>query len=99
MEAQLAQTKAQADAAERRSKLVALAAKAGTPVELLDYLDASKFDLDDEKAALEVLGQLARSKAAPAGSASNPARGNGAMSDADKKVTAEAYLKAAMARQ
>lgn len=86
MESQLAQSKAQAEAADRQRKLIALAAKAGTPVELLDYLDASKFDLDDEKATLEVLGQLARPKAAAAGSASNPARGNAAMSDADKKA-------------
>lgn len=86
MESQLAQSKAQAEAADRQRKLIALAAKAGTPVELLDYLDASKFDLDDEKGTLEVLGQLARQKATAAGSASNPARGNAAISDADKKA-------------
>lgn len=87
MEAQVAQSKAAAEAADRQRRLIALAAKAGTPPELLDYLDASKFDLDDEKAALEVLGQLARSKGANAGGASNPARGGNAAPSDDELRT------------
>jgi chromosome segregation ATPase len=83
MEAELTSARAQAETAEKQRRLMALAAKASVPAELLTYLDASKFDLDDEKTTLEVLGQLARPKA-NAGNPSNPARGN--LTDADRKA-------------
>lgn len=69
--------KAKADAALARKEAAAtrLATKAGVDPDLVQYLDLSKLDLEDEKGTLEILGKLAAARN-PAG-ASNPAR-NGA---------------------
>ena len=68
-----AQTQAQRAAAER--KLTVLATKAGVPADMLQYLDVSKFDLDNEEEALKALSALVPTRQATTGSASNPARG------------------------
>lgn len=73
--AQLAEKDAAAQRAQRETQLTRLATKAGVDLDLVPYLDLSKLDLDDEKAALEVLGKLAAARQT-ASSASNPSRGN-----------------------
>lgn len=81
-QAEAAQAVAKRAEAERR--LALLAVKAGVAPEALPYLDATKFDLDDESAALEALAVLATSKTTPNVGATNPARGtNGKENPAD----------------
>lgn len=72
LETQLAQAAAKAEAAEKAAAFVRLAAKAGVDPDVAALLDVSKFDLSDEKKALEALGKLASkstgSQARPGGS-------------------------------
>lgn len=75
LERQANQYQAQAAQAEKVAKLTALGARAGVPADMLQFLDASKFDLDDEERALEALSALAPKGTANAGKPSNPARG------------------------
>jgi hypothetical protein len=50
---------------------------------VVQYLDLSKLDLDDEKAALDVLGKLAAARQT-ANSASNPGRSGAQGESADE---------------
>lgn len=61
--------RAEADA-QRLVKLTKLATKAGVDLDLVDYLDTSKLNLDDEKGAVSILSKLA-TKPVP-GARSNP---------------------------
>lgn len=84
LEAELASSKAAAELAVKQRRLTVLATKAGVPAEVVDYLDASKFNLDDEEATTKALAALAASRPASGGGPSNPARpGNGQPSDAE----------------
>ena len=76
-EAKAAQAKA--DALARANKLLSLAAKANVDASILDYLDVSKFDLDDEEKTLEALKRFGKATqtTATGGKPSNPARGEG----------------------
>jgi hypothetical protein len=71
---------AAAQQAQREAQVTRLATRAGVDLDLVAYLDLSKLDLTDEKAALEVLGKLA-TKSATASSASNPGRTGAAGAD------------------
>lgn len=74
LEAQLATTKTEADRARRTNSLITLAVKAGIPADVVQYLDVTKFDLEDEEGTLKALASLAPSKQIPAVGAGNPAR-------------------------
>ena len=78
---------AQATAAHERSerKLTVLATKAGVSADMLQYLDVSKFDLEDEEATITALSALAPAKGANSGGSSNPARNNTGMGDDELK--------------
>lgn len=75
LEGQASAAQAQAARAAQETKLVTLASQAGVPANMLQFLDASKFNLDDEESALEALSALAPKNSANAGKPSNPARG------------------------
>jgi chromosome segregation ATPase len=76
LQTQVVAAQAAAQRADAERKLALLATKAGVPPAALPYLDATKFDLDDEAAALEALAVLAASNktTAPHVGATNPAR-------------------------
>lgn len=76
LQGQVVAAQAAAQRADAERKLALLATKAGVPPAALPYLDATKFDLDDEAAALEALAVLAASNktTAPHVGATNPAR-------------------------
>jgi len=74
MQTQLAQAQANATRADNERKLTVLATKAGVPADMLNYLDVTKFDLDDADATLEALSALVPAKTANSGAAANPAR-------------------------
>lgn len=84
-QAQLAEAQAAVNRANAERRLAIAASKAGVPADALQYLDATKFDLDDEAATLEALAALAAPKThTPTVGATNPARGtNGQLSPAD----------------
>ncbi len=74
---------AAAERATRELQVTRLATKAGVDPDLVPFLDLSKLDLADEKAALEVLGKLAAARSTANG-ASNPGRNGGSgQSDAE----------------
>lgn len=87
-EAKALEAEAKAERLVREKQLLKLATKANVDLDLLDYLDLDKLDLDDEKAALAVLGKLAAAR--PGGGASNPGRGGNA-SLSDDELRAELY--------
>lgn len=60
LEAELAQKSAAAEAAAKQTQLLRLATKAGVDPDVAALLDLSKVNLDDEKAALDVLSKLAK---------------------------------------
>lgn len=74
LEAQLAQSKAAAELAVKRNRLTVLATKAGVSADVVEYLDAGKFDLNDEETTLKALKALASSAGSTGGSPSNPGR-------------------------
>lgn len=59
LEAELAQKAAAADAATKQAQLLRLASKAGVDPDVAALLDLGKLNLDDEKAALDVLAKFA----------------------------------------
>lgn len=71
--------------AQRQAKLSTLASKAGVDVELLQFLDLSKFDFDNEDSILETLERFKPKAQKPSGGKEvNPqANGNNAVSEAD----------------
>lgn len=71
--------------AQRQAKLSTLAGKAGVDVELLQFLDLSKFDFDNEDSILETLERFKPKVQKPSGGKEvNPqANGNNAVSEAD----------------
>ena len=73
-ERKAAEQTAAAERSQRELQVTRLAIKAGVDLDLVPYLDLSKLDLADEKAALEVLGKLAAARQTANG-ASNPGRG------------------------
>lgn len=73
LERRLAEKERAEAEAQRLVKLTRLATKAGVDMDLVDYLDTSRLDLDDEKTTLAVLTKLGRTAAA-AGAGSNPSR-------------------------
>lgn len=77
LELQLANTKAEAEKAQRVNRLMALAVKAGVPAEVVKFLDASQFDIDDEEATLKSLALLAPQSKPTSGAPANPARKTG----------------------
>lgn len=81
LERRLAEQETAAAAAQRQAALTKLATKAGVDPDLVDYLDTSKLDLDDEKSTLAVLAKLA-TRAPAAGS--NPSRDGSAKPSADE---------------
>lgn len=83
LERKLAEKEAAIVRAEREAAVTRLAVKAGLDLDLVPYLDLSKLDLDDEKAALEVLGKLTAAR--QPGSASNPGRGGPAPESDDER--------------
>lgn len=74
LQKQLADQSAAAQRAQREAALTRLAVKANVDPDILPYLDVSKIDVDDEEAALGVLGKLASVRKA-ATAASDPGRG------------------------
>ena len=76
LEGQLSQAQANATRADNERKLMALAAKAGVSAKTLEYLDVSKFDLDDEEATVLALSALVPVRQTNSGTSSNPARTN-----------------------
>lgn len=60
LEAELAQKSAAAESAVKQTQLLRLASKAGVDPDTAALLDLSKLNLDDEKAALEVLAKFAK---------------------------------------
>ncbi len=83
-ERKTAESIATAERAQKELAVTRLATQAGVDLALVPYLDLSKLDLTDEKAALEVLGKLATARTTANG-ASNPAR-NGATGMTDKEL-------------
>lgn len=81
LERRLAEKEAAAAAAQRQAALTKLATKAGVDPDLVEYLDTSRLDLDDEKATLAVLAKLA-TRAPAAGS--NPSREQSGKPTADE---------------
>jgi chromosome segregation ATPase len=77
LEGQLSQAQAQAERAKNERRLIVLATRAGVSAETLQYLDVSKFDLDDEEATITALSALVPAKPANSGGISNPARASG----------------------
>ena len=60
LEAEVAQKAAAAETATRQAQLIRLASKAGVDPDTAALLDLSKLNLEDEKAALEVLARFAK---------------------------------------
>ena len=76
LEGQLSQAQAQATRADNERKLTVLATKAGVPADMLNYLDVTKFDLEDEEATVLALSALVPVRQTNSGTSSNPARTN-----------------------
>jgi chromosome segregation ATPase len=58
LQAKLAETERQATESARRAAVIALASKAGVNSDVVELLDLSKIDLEDEEAALTTLGKF-----------------------------------------
>lgn len=86
MQKQIADAETAAQRAQREAALTRLAVKANVDPDILPYLDVSKIDVDDEAAALGVLGKLASVRRA-ATAASDPGRG-GAAKPSDEELRA-----------
>lgn len=91
--AQVAQLQAELEAQQRqtalaqaRSKLLGMATKAGVSSDLVDLLDLSKFDLDDEEATAKRLATLAGPAQAQTAKHVNPGRTNGAPTDDEMRT-------------
>ncbi len=87
LETALADKEAAFTAAERSHRFATLAAKAGVPADIAELIDISKFDLDDEAAALKSLEALAKmAKPQATVGPANPGRGqSGAVSDEEMR--------------
>lgn len=84
LEAESAKKDAELSAVQRKAKATVLATKAGVDTDLLDLLDLSKLDLEDEAATLKTLGKLATARTTAQG-ASNPARSGAAETDEQRR--------------
>ena len=86
LQTQLATAQANASQAQNAQKLTVLATKAGVNADMLQYLDVSKFDLEDEEATLAALSALVPAKSTNSGGSANPARNNTGMGDDEMRA-------------
>ena len=82
LQAKLAETERQAAESAKRASVIALASKVGVSTDVVELLDLSKIDLNDEDAALAALGKF-KTQSAAGQSSSNPSRQDGGSDAAD----------------
>lgn len=97
LEGQLSKATASAERATNERRLTVLATKAGVAADVLQFLDVSKFDLEDEEATIKALSALVPVAQSNSGASSNPAR---SQPGGDAKVgydglTSEEWMKGA----
>lgn len=83
------QLKAQADAdvARKQAKLVTIASKAGLSPDVIEFLDISKLDLENEEATINTLKKLAPARVTGGGASNPPGGQSGAVTDGDLRYT------------
>jgi len=69
--------KSQADAEAKRNKLIVLAAKAGVPIDVVQFLDINQFNLEEEDDVVKALSALAHTKPVSTGKPANPGSPDG----------------------
>lgn len=83
LKAEKLKAQAAAELANKQAKLIAVAAKAGVSPDVVELLDITKLDLENEEATINTLKKLAPAKLTGGGASNPPGEQNGTITDGD----------------